>query len=124
MVAVAAVGIVSAVCAVVVRRQSPELALLLAICAGVLIVLWCSGSLKTIMAFVDKLAKIGELSSGIEAVVKVTGIAFITRLGAEFCRDAKEGTLASAVELAGTVFSLLVVIPMMYAVLELLLELL
>ena len=41
---VAAAAIVAAVCAMVVRKQVPEVAILLAVCAGVLILLYCSGA--------------------------------------------------------------------------------
>lgn len=121
---VAAAAIVAAVCAVVVRKQAPEIGLLLAICAGALFLLYCSGSLRSIMDFMDKLAETGGLSAGIVApVIKVTGIAVITRLAADFCRDAQEGALAGAVEIAGSALAMLAVLPLMSAVLEMLTEL-
>lgn len=122
---VAATGIIAAVCAVVVRKQVPELALLLAICAGVLILLFCSGALASVTGFVDDLVEFGGLAPGVIApVIRVTGIAIVTRLASDFCRDAKEGSIATAVETAGSLLSLLALIPLMSAVLELLAELL
>ena len=119
--AVAAMGIVAAICAVVIRKQAPELALLLAICADALILMWCSGVLVTVVDFADRLIEAGDLSPEIVApVLKVTGIAVVTRIGADFCKDAKESALAAAVETAGSAFALLSVIPLMSAVLELL----
>lgn len=118
---VAALGTVSSICAVVIRKQTPEFALLLAICGGALIIVWCSGALTAVIDFLDELIEIGDLAPGIVApVVKVTGIAVVTRIGADFCRDAKESALAVAVETAGSVFALLSVIPLMSAVLGLL----
>lgn len=122
---VAVTGMMAAVCALVVRKQVPELAILLAICAGVMILLLCSGALSSVRNFMDELVETGGLTPEVIApVVKVTGIAIITRLSADFCRDAKEGGLASAVEAAGSVLALLTVIPLMSAVLTLLGELL
>lgn len=122
---VAAAAIVAAVCAVVVRRQAPEIGLVLAVCAGVLILLYCSGALTAVMVLMDKLVETGGLSGQVvEPVLKTVGIAIITRLSSDFCRDAKEGGLASAVELAGTALALLAVLPLMTAVLELLEQLL
>lgn len=119
--AVAAAGIISAVCAVVVRKQTPELALLLAICAGVMILLWCSGALKTVIDFMEKLGELGGIGAETAApVIKITGIALVTRLGADFCRDAKETALATTVEAAGMMFALLAVVPLMSSVLDLL----
>lgn len=122
---VAAAAIVAAVCAVVVRRQAPEIGLVLAVCAGALIMLYCSGALTAVTVLMDKLVETGGLSGQVvEPVLKTVGIAIVTRLSADFCRDAKEGGLASAVELAGTVLALLAVLPLMTAVLELLEQLL
>lgn len=124
MLSVAAVAIISSVCAVVVRRYMPELSLLLVMCAGAGILLFCSGALKTVTEFADKLIKIGNLSNGVIApAIKITGIAFVTQIGAHFCKDAKEATLAMAVETAGSVFALLTVLPLMSAVLDLLAQL-
>lgn len=118
---VAAAAIVAAVCAMVVRKQVPEIGLLLAACAGVLLLLYCSGAIRTAVELMDKLVKTGGLSPVVlEPVMKVTGIAIITRLAADLCRDAKEGALAVAVETAGSALALLAVLPLMTAVLELL----
>ena len=122
---VAAAGIVAAVCALTVRKQVPELALLLALCTGVLILLYCSGALTAVTGFMDELTEAGGLSPEIIApVVKATGIAIVTRLGADVCRDAGEGAVAASVEAAGAVLALLVVLPLMSGILALLKELL
>ena len=121
----AAAAIVAAVCAVVVRKQAPEIGLLLAACAGVLILLYCSGALKKAVEMMDRLVETGGLSPAVlKPIIKVTGIAIVVRLAADLCRDAKEGALASAVEMAGSVIALLIVMPLISAVLELLVGLL
>ena len=121
MIKIAAAAIAAAVCAVVVRRQAPELALTLTICGGAVILLYCSGALSAAMELMDKLMETGGLSRQVvEPVVKTAGIAIVTRLAADFCRDAKEGGLASAVELAGTALALVTVLPLMSAVVDLL----
>ena len=121
---VAAAAVAAAVCAVVVRRQAPELGLALTVCAGAVVLLSCSGALSAAMELMDKLVEAGGLSAQVvEPVVKTAGIAIITRLSADFCRDAKEGGLASAVELAGTALALVTVLPLMSAVVDLLAEL-
>ncbi|MGN0986064.1 MAG: SpoIIIAC/SpoIIIAD family protein [Candidatus Enterenecus sp.] len=121
---VAAAGIIAAVCAMVVRKQAPELAVVLAICAGALILLYCSGALAAVVAFMEELVEAGGLAPEVIApVVKVTGIAIVTRLSADFCRDAQEGALAAAVETAGSALALLTVLPLMSSVLKLLKEL-
>ena len=122
---IAAAAVAAALCAVVVRRQSPEIALALGVGACALIVLSCSGALESAVELADKLAQAGGLSAQVvEPVMKTAGIAIVTRLAAEFCKDAKEGGLASAVELAGTVLALSATLPLMTAVLDMLARLL
>ena len=122
---VAAAAVAAALCAVVVRRQSPEIALALGVGACALIVLYCSGALTAVVELVDKLAETGNLSvQVVEPVIKTAGIAIVTRLAADFCKDAQEGGLASAVELAGTALALAAALPLMTAVLDVLTRLL
>ena len=124
IVKVAAAAVTAALCAVVVRKQAPEIALVLGAGACALILMYCSGALRAAVELMDKLVETGGLSNQVVGpVIKASGIAIITRLSADFCRDAKEGGLASAVELAGTVLALLVVLPLMSAVVEVLMEL-
>ena len=119
IVKIAAAAVAAALCAVVVRRQSPELALALGIGACALVVLSCSGALSDVVRLADKLAQTGGLSAQVvEPVMKTAGIAIVTRLAADFCKDAKEGGLASAVELAGTALALVAVLPLMTAVVD------
>lgn len=116
---VAAAAVAAAVCAVVVRKQAPELGLVLAACAGAVLLLYCSGALRAVVELMDKLMEAGGISPQVVGpVVKTAGIAIVTRLSADFCRDAKEGGLASAVELAGTALALAAVLPLMTAVVD------
>lgn len=125
VVKVAAAAVTAALCAVVVRRQAPEIALALGLAACALIVLYCSGALSAVVELTDKLARTGVLSpQAVEPVMKTAGIAIVTRLASDFCRDAQEGGLASAVELAGTALALAAALPLMSAVLDVLGQLL
>ena len=125
IVKVAAAAVTAALCAVVVRKQSPEIALALGVGACALVVLYCSGALTAVVELADKLAQTGGLSAQVvEPVMKTAGIAIVTRLAADFCKDAKEGGLATAVELAGTALALAAALPLMTAVLDVLTRLL
>ncbi len=125
IVKIAAAAVTAALCAVVVRKQSPEIAFALGVGACALVVLYCSGALTAVMNLADKLAQTGGLSAQVvEPVMKTTGIAIVTRLAADFCKDAQEGGLASAVELSGTALALAAALPLMSAVLDVLIQLL
>lgn len=122
---IAAAAVTAALCAVVVRKQSPEIALTLGVGACALIVLYCSGALEAVMELADKLARMGGLSAQVvEPVIKTAGIAIAARLASGFCKDAQESGLAQTVELAGTVLALAAALPLMTAVLDMLTQLL
>ena len=57
-------------------------------------------------------------------LLKTAGIAVVTRIGADLCRDAGESAMASAVEMAGAMGALLAVLPLMQAAWEVLRSLL
>lgn len=122
---VAISGIFAAVCAVMIRKQSPELALLLALCAGVMILLSCSGAVSDVIQFMGVLVDHSGLKSEyFLPVIKAVGITLVTRVAAEMCKDAKEGALAIAVETAGGVLALTVVIPLALTVISVIEDLL
>ena len=121
----AAVAVTAALCAAVVRRGTPEIALVLTLCAAVAVLVAVSGELGLIVGYIQRLAQAGGISQELIApVMKTTGIAMLCKFTADFCRDAKENGLASAVELAGTVLGLVAAMPLLQGVLSLLEELL
>lgn len=122
---IAAVGMIAAIFALVIRKQTPELAILLTICAGAVLLNFCFGSISVIKSYMDELSHYGGISSEVVApVMKVTGIALVSRFAANFCKDAQEQALATVVETAGSAVALVVVFPLMDSVLKLIGELL
>ena len=116
---VAAIAVVAALCAAVVKKQAPEIAAVLALAAGSLILLSCVQGLFTVMDFVGELSDLGGLSPAVvKPVVKVAGIAVVAKIAGDVCKDANEGGLASFVETAGIILALLTSIPLMTAVLS------
>ena len=93
--------------------------LALSVCAGLL--LFGLSRLGTVLSALKQLAQAGGLSSDLlQPLVKTVGIALVTRTGAELCRDAKQGAMASVVEMAGAFCAIIVSLPLLGAVWELL----
>ena len=125
MVKVAAVAIAAAVLGTVLRKSTPELALLLALCAGLWITGVAAGGLGTMVALMEELAGLSGLSEELlEPVVKTVALSILTRLTAEICRSAGEQGIAAFVETAGTVLALAVALPLVRAVTVLMAEML
>lgn len=121
---VAALAAIGAVCAAAIKKQTPDVALVMTLCAATLILTLAMTALHPVRELMDTLAERAGLSVAVlSPVIKTVGVSILTRVTAELCRDAGEGGLASAVEVAGGACALLVCLPLFEAVLELILEL-
>ena len=120
-----AVGITAVVLSGVLRRNTPELATLLALAAGVWMLSLAAGGLGALIALMDELAQQAGLSEALlEPVVKTVALSILTRLTVDICRGAGESGVAAFVETAGTVLALVVALPLVRAVAQLMGELL
>ena len=120
----AALCVVAALLALVVRRGNPETALLLTLGATTAVLLSLAGSLETLADFLGSLVEESGLSRELFIpLYKTVGIALVVKIGGSLCRDAGESALSAVVETAGAVCALLTALPLLRAVLSLFLEL-
>lgn len=121
----ASLGVVAALCALVLKRREPALAVLLTIGAGVLMLNAGRDALATVRGFADSLSRAVGLEAELwKPVWQTVGIGIVTRLSAAVCRDAGEGGLAAFLETSGGVTALLAMLPLAQALLDTLSELL
>jgi len=116
---IVAVGIMGAVLSITIKKQSPEIALLITITASVLIFLMVLPMLTEAVHIVTLL---GELADGQAAYVglalRVIGVAYMTELGASVCKDADETAIAAKIDLAGRVIILVMAMPIIMDILR------
>ena len=121
---ITALCVVGAVLALVVKKGSPEAALLLTLAAAVTVLLFLGGAVEELMAFLDELAQGSGVSQSLFVpLYKTVGIALVVKVVSGLCRDAGESALASVVETAGAVCALAAATPLMQMVLARILEL-
>ena len=115
----AALAVAAALCALVVRQSAREVGLVLSLAAGAIILTQALGAVEAIRSLMEELGDRAGLSPAVlDPVLKTVGIAVLTRVAAEVCRDAKESGIAAFVETAGAVMALYVALPLMRAVLD------
>ena len=125
MAKLAAVGVTAVVLSAVLRKNTPELALLLALAAGLWMLALTASGLGAVVELMNELAEQAGLSEVLlEPVVKTVALSILTRLTVEICRSAGEGGVAAFVETAGAVLALLAALPLVRAVAQLIGELL
>ena len=116
---IAALAVAAALCALVVKRDAGGVALAISLAAGALILGQILGAVSAVRAMMDELGERAGLSPAVlDPVIKTVGIAILTRISAEVCRDAGERGVAASVETAGAVLALWVALPLLRAVLE------
>lgn len=118
-------GVAAALCAVVVKQRSPELALLLALAACLVLLKGTLPYFETVRDRMEALAGEAGVDPALLAPVgKTVGLAVVTRLAASLCRDAGEESVAALVELAGSAAAVAAALPLLDMAADLLLSLL
>ena len=116
---VAAVGIISAVLAITLKKHSPEISLIITLGASVLILFMILPVLTGAVGVIQNLG--GYLDTRVPyvpLVLQILGIAYVAELGAQVCSDAGEGAIASKIELAGKVLIMAAAAPILLDVLH------
>ena len=122
---IAAFAVTAALCGVVIRKQTPELSMLLILLGAALIFSQSIGAITQVKTMMEQLRRLAGLSPAVVTpVIKTVGVAILTRFAAEICKDAGEGGLAACVETAGAAVALLLAIPLLQTVFSMLTNLL
>lgn len=125
MLKIAAGAVTAALCAVVLRKNGMEFAVLIMLAAGVWILNMAAGALSETIDALSRLVRIAQLENElVRPVVKVVGLSVITRIAGESCRGAGESGIAAFVEVAGVFLALAAAVPLINAVVEMLAEML
>lgn len=116
---VVGLAIVAVVVLLVIRRDRPEIAVMLSVVVGLVIFFMVAQRLAAVIDFLRDLAARARVDSlYLNTILKIVGIAYIAEIGAQVCRDAQETSVASKVELAGKVLILVLAMPIVMAILE------
>ncbi len=115
----AALALIGVCLIVTIKNHRPEIALLLSVLCGVIILAGCIPQIKSV---IDGIKNIYNMS-GIEPeymglLLKVIGIVYITEFSSGICKDANEESIALKVQLAGKVTILGIAIPLMVDILN------
>ena len=117
------VGIIAAVLAVLLREEKPEIAMVVSIVTGLVIFVFVITKLNSVMTILKYFASKANIDVlYFSTILKVIAIAYITEFGAQICRDAGEGSIASKVELAGKVLIMVIAIPILAALMDIMIK--
>jgi stage III sporulation protein AD len=113
------IGIIGAVICVVINQYKPEYTVLVALATGLIVLLFASEHLSSILEYVNRFISLGDIDSNYgEIVVKALGVCVVTQLASDTCKDCGQGSIASKIELGGKVSILALSIPLFVSLLE------
>ncbi len=119
------VGLVAALLVLIVKQYRPDIAIIITMGTGVLLILLLLGNIKTIISNVEVMSRRASLDSiYLITVLKVIGIAYIAEFGSQICKDTGEGTIASKIELGGKILIMVLALPILTALMESILKIL
>lgn len=106
----------------VLRRHTPEQALLLTMAAAAVVLARLLGLAAPLLERVEALfAQAGVEADHVAILLRTVAAALVSRLCGDLCRDSGSQTLGTVVELAGAAAALLIALPLLEAVASLLL---
>jgi len=116
---VVGLGLIATVLAIILREYRPEMAMQVSLVAGVVIMLLVINRIAgAVQAITETAVGAGINLVYLQTLLRVIGIAYLAEFGAQACRDAGEGSIASRIELAAKVIILVMAVPIVMEIME------
>lgn len=120
---VIAVGIITSVCAVILRQVKPELTIFAVITGSVVIIFLILEAVGGVFTEYKFLLEKTGLNSGIfTSVLKVIGVGYLVEFAGDICNDAGVGSISQKILLAGKILILIMCLPVIKNLIEIILE--
>lgn len=117
-------ALLSAILIIVIKQVKPELAFLLSIVSGLVILILIMRQVEAVIELLNQLARQARVDMlYFNTIIKIICIAYIGEFGAEITRDSGENALASKIELAAKIIIMVIAIPIMLSLIETILRL-
>jgi stage III sporulation protein AD len=119
LIKVAAIAVAGAVLGLVIKKNSPDMALMLTISLALIALYLAFDTIKGVTDFITSLADAAQISPAVLTVVlKAVGISIVTKLSSDVCRDAGQSSVASGIELTGSFAALYIALPLFKTVMD------
>ncbi len=113
------IGITAVILISLLKSYKPEIAVAASIITVAVLFFMISPYINAALsAFTDISDKIGIDRQYILVAAKVIGVAYITQIGADICKDAGESAIGTKVELCGKIVIVIMSMPVFYKLLE------
>lgn len=122
---IAGIGLVGAVLAILLKKQTPEISLQLSLATGLVITLLLAEHLLDSVAVLKNFAEqYAQVYAAVGLMLKIVGIAYVSESTAALLRDAGQSAVGGKVEFAGRVLIVSLSVPLLSEFAQAVMELL
>lgn len=109
---IVAASVCVSVLALAVKNMKSEMGQLISVAATVLVMVAVIPYIKTVVVTIREFALISKMGEKfLSPILKITGLAYISQIGAELCADSGEKALAARVVSAGKIAVTVIALP-------------
>ena len=113
------IAIISTILCLFIKKDRPEFANVIAITAGVIILLSVILKLNFIVEEINKLADRANIPSMyISLIIKLIGIAYIMEFAVSLCKDCGENNIAAKLEFGGKIIIMSMSFPILLSIID------
>jgi stage III sporulation protein AD len=113
------VGLVTTITALIVKQVKPEIAVVIGMAGGIIMILMLVDSLTSIIATFSSILNKSGLASGLfSTVLKIVGIGYITEFSANLCADSGSSSIADKILLGGKIIILMISLPIITNIID------
>ena len=125
IVRIVGVGLITCVAVLLVRQVKPDVAALIGLAGGIIIVFMIVDSVSSIFDGIRSvIEKTGVSSSLFSLVLKIVGVGYLTEFAGNICSDCGQSSLADKILLGGKVIILAMSMPIITNIIEIIVGLL
>ncbi len=118
-------GIIGAILVVTLQQQRKEIALILGVAVGTLLLWKISDHIKEIIEGIRQMSTAAGISGDHwKLLLKLLAISYLTEFGCEICKDAGQQSLASKIMLGGKIMMMALSLPVFQSLLTFITEVL
>ena len=112
---------ISVILVVLLKNQRPDIALILSIASGIIIMIFAISKLTPIIDMLNTLIdNSGINKSFLKVILKITAIAYIVEFGKNICQDAGQSAIATKLEMAGKIIIVALSLPIIASLVNIL----
>lgn len=110
---IAAIGIISVILIVYLKSINAELAVIVGVASGILILLLSVTYIKEFISFFEEVARIGGIDNSIfKLVLKIIAISYLIEFSGSIATDFGQTSLANKIQFAGKLIMVTLAIPL------------